>query len=85
MIALSDVLIKPIISEKTMDLAMNENAYTFQISARATICLWINLQSGWNDSSGNISLLTSNSIFFPVVERVIVCFLSNIMSPIWSG
>ncbi|MBG97906.1 50S ribosomal protein L23 [bacterium] len=36
MIALSDVLIKPIISEKTMDLAMNENAYTFQISARAT-------------------------------------------------
>tara|TARA_B100000029_G_scaffold511303_1_gene604967 strand:+ start:3475 stop:3786 length:312 start_codon:yes stop_codon:yes gene_type:complete len=36
MIAVSDVLIKPIISEKTMDLAMNENSYTFEISPRAT-------------------------------------------------
>ncbi len=36
MIASSDVLVKPIISEKTMDLAMNENSYTFEVSSRAT-------------------------------------------------
>ena len=36
MIASSGVLIKPLISEKTMDLAMNENSYTFEVSSKAT-------------------------------------------------